>query len=201
MNKTASYSRMPLRPGVQPPAGLRLGTSRVTLLIVLGSETVFFGTVISAYLYLRATQTNLAFTQQMGAQLALPVANTLLLIVSALTAALAGRSIRRGNVKALSGWLLTTLVLGLVFVAGQAFDYLRSGMHPADQAFGGVFFTLMSFHALHMLAGVVVMAIALVRTRLGDFTARRHDAIDVGTGFWYYVVAVWVVLFAVLYLI
>jgi len=91
--------------------------------------------------------------------------------------------------------------MGLVFVAGQAFEFLRSGMSPNDQSFGGVFFTLMGFHALHIVAGIIMLVMLVVRTHLGDFTPRRHITIDVGVWFWYYVVAVWIVLFTTLYLV
>jgi cytochrome c oxidase subunit III len=183
------------------PTPMRKGTARLTFLIVLGSETVFFGMLIAAYLYLRASQPNSTFVHVPLAQLGGPVINTLILLASAGTATLAGWSIRRGKQNALLLWLGITMALGLVFIGGQVLEYVRSGMTPSDQAFGGVFFTLMSFHALHMLAGSVVVALALYRARLGDFTARRHTAVDISIAFWYYVVAVWVVLFSVLYLV
>jgi cytochrome c oxidase subunit III len=201
MNKNSVYSQSSPRSGVYLPNPMRKGTARLTLLMVLGSETVFFGMLIAAYLYLRASEADWPFGQPHLAQIGIPAANTLILLASALTAALAGRSIRKGDQAWLARWLAITLGLGLVFIAGQVFEYVRSGMTPSDQAFGGVFFTLMGFHALHMLAGAVVVGLALTRARQGDFTARRHVAIDVGTGFWYYVVGVWVVLFSVLYLV
>ena len=74
-------------------------------------------------------------------------------------------------------------------------------MRIDDQAFGGVFFTLMGFHGLHVLAGVVFLSINLARARLGDFSPARYDAVEIGTWFWYYVAAVWIVLFAALYLL
>jgi cytochrome c oxidase subunit 3 len=96
---------------------------------------------------------------------------------------------------------MLTLLLGLVFVTIQIYEFSHAGMRINDQAFGGVFFTLMGFHGLHVLAGVVFLIINLVRTRLGDFSPNRYEAVELGTWFWYYVTAVWVVLFGALYLL
>ena len=59
----------------------------------------------------------------------------------------------------------------------------------------------MSFHGLHVLAGMVMLTIGIVRARLSDFSAGDAGAIEIGSLFWYYVAAVWLVLFAALYLL
>ncbi len=199
MNKTTGYSIR--RYGETRTLPARKGTARITLLIVLGAETAFFGIMIAAYLYLRASEPGWPFGHAQFGQLALPAANTLVLLASAVTAAIARRSILTGTPKGLVNWLQVTLFLGLIFVAGQAFEYIHSGMTPSDRTFGGVFFTLMGFHALHLFAGELILGLVLARAQGGDFSARRHTAVDVGAWFWYYVVGVWVVLFTVLYLV
>jgi len=60
---------------------------------------------------------------------------------------------------------------------------------------------LMGFHAVHVLAGIVFIIINVVRTKLGDFSAENYSTIELGTWFWYYVIAVWFALFAALYLL
>jgi heme/copper-type cytochrome/quinol oxidase subunit 3 len=201
MNRATNFSMEEARREERQLATRRKGMAKVALLVTLGSETVFFGTMISAYLYLRASQPSWPFGHALLAQFGLPVINTLVLLVSAATAALAARSVRKDDRTGLLVWLQVTLVLGLAFIGLQAFEYINSGMTPSDQAFGGVFFTLMGFHALHMVAGVVILALVLARAQGGDFSKRRHTAVDIGTWFWYYVVAVWVVIFSVLYLV
>jgi cytochrome c oxidase subunit 3 len=201
MNKASDFSIQRARRVETQIASRRKGTARVALLVVLGSETVFFGTMISAYLYLRASQPSWPFGHAQLTQFGLPAINTLILLASAGTAALAFRAVRKGDRRGLLAWLNVTLLLGLVFIGAQVFEYIHSGMTPSDQAFGGVFFTLMGFHALHMLAGELILGLVLARAQGGDFSTHRHTAVDVGIWFWYYVVAVWVVLFSVLYLV
>jgi len=174
-------------------------TARLTLLVVLGSESILFGTLLMVSLFFRANYTGNEVIDQ--SDLLIPVLNTLILLISAGTAWWTLRSIRLGDVERCKNLLVVTLALGLVFVGGQIFEFNRSGMRPDDQELGGMFFTLMGFHALHVLIGVGILAINSVRARLGDFSAHNHVAVEIGSWFWYYVTGVWFVLFAVLYLL
>jgi cytochrome c oxidase subunit 3 len=179
----------------RPSAGT---TAKLGLVMALATESVFFATLIAAYVALRA-QTGWPIDRSIS-NLAAPIVNTGILLVSTWTATQSHLNIRKGNSTALQNWLVITLLLGLLFVAGQIYDFKHAGMKVNDQAFGGVFFTLMTFHALHVLAGVVILALNTVRSHWGDFTQQRHTAIEIGTWFWYYVAAVWVVLFVALYI-
>jgi cytochrome c oxidase subunit 3 len=175
--------------------------ARTTLLVVLASETTLFATLLMAYLYLRTSLSQTAFTRVSTSDTLIAAVNTGILLLSAWIAGQAVSAIRRGDRRGLVQRLLITLALGLVFVGGQIFEFNRSGMAPNDPSFGGVYFALMGFHALHVLVGIVILAVNAIRARLGDFTARRHTAVKVGTWFWYYVTGVWVVLFVGLYVL
>jgi cytochrome c oxidase subunit 3 len=177
----------------------KISTGRMALLITLGTESVFFVTLMVAYAALRdQTSWNVPHTLT---RLAIPVANSGILLVSALAAWWSGNAIRQDHKSALQSGLLITLSLGLGFIAGQIYEFSHAGLRIDDQAFGGVFFTLLGFHAIHVLAGVVFMALNLIRASLGDFSAERYEAVELGNWFWYYVTAVWAVLFVALYLI
>lgn len=177
----------------------RLGTGKVALFIILASESVFFATLLVAYAALR-DQNNWPMDHSLG-RLTIPLLNTAILILSAIPARRAIVNIRNEKQPALLTSMITTLIVGLVFVAGQVYEFSHAGFHINDQAFGGVFFTLMGFHALHVFAGEVFLVINIVRTRLGDFSSHNYSAVELGTWFWYYVIGVWLVLFAALYLI
>lgn len=166
---------------------------------MLGAETVLFGTLLLAYLFLRANHPGSGLPGR--ADVLLPVVNTAVLLASAGTAAAAVRAVRQGRLNVLTRDLLVTLVLGLSFVAGQVIEFSRSGMKPDDQEFGGAFFALIGFHALHVLAGVIFLAINVVRAVLGDFDRRRSIPVEMGAWFWYYVTGVWMVLFVALYVV
>jgi len=177
----------------------KTSTGRIALLITLGSESVFFLTLLVAYVALRdEVSWNVPHTI---IRLSIPIVNTCVLFISTIMAYQAHIAIRRDNRLALRNYLLITILLGLAFVAGQIYEFSHAGLHIGDQSFGGVFFTLMGFHALHVLGGVVFLILNFLRTSLGDFNALRHEAVELGVWFWYYVAAVWLVLFAALYLV
>lgn len=175
------------------------GTGKVALAVILGSETVFFLTMLVAYLSMRSTAAWSA-THTL-ARLTIPLVNTGTLLTSAVCAWRSLVSIRMGRPRALSVWLLLTLLLGIVFVAGQVFEFGHAGMQIDDQGLGAIFFTLMGFHALHVLAGIVFLVLNLARARLRDFSPDNHAAVELGTWFWFYVSVVWIALFAALYLL
>jgi cytochrome c oxidase subunit 3 len=177
----------------------KISTGRIALLVTLGTESVFFITLLVAYAALRdQVSWNVPHTL---ARLTIPLINSGILLASALAVWWSGNAIRQDHRSALRGGLLITLLLGLVFVAGQLYEFNHAGLRIDDQAFGGVFFTLLGFHAIHVLAGVVFLTLNLIRANLGDFTAERYEAVELGNWFWYYVTAVWAVLFVALYIV
>lgn len=179
----------------------RINLTQTTLFLVLSAETALFGTLVVSYLFLRSGGSQLVFTHPQLIDVVIASLNTIVLFVSAVLAWNAHHAISQGYLERLKVYLLLTVLLGAVFFAGQIFEFEHSGMRIDDSTFGGVFFALISFHALHVLAGITVLAINFARAQLRDFSANRHIAVTAGTWFWYYVVAVWVVLFIALYVV
>jgi cytochrome c oxidase subunit III len=172
-----------------------------TLLLALSSEAALFTTLVMSYLFLRTQASSAPFSRFGSADLLVASLNTLVLLASAVFAWGAARAILADNRRRLIVCLLAALALGALFVSGQVYEFTHSGLHIDSSVFGAAFFALISFHALHVLAGITILVINLARTWVGDFSARRHVGITVGTWFWYFVTAVWVVLYCVLYLV
>jgi cytochrome c oxidase subunit 3 len=147
---------------------------RFGMWVFLVTDAMSFGALLLAYALLRA-RADAWPDVAARLDLPLPALATLLLLLSSLTMA-------RGRVAA-------TLALGAAFVALQAFEWLTLGRHgvgfAADRA-ASSFFVVTGWHGLHVLVGLVLVAVA---------GARRAVAL-----FWQFVDAVWVVLFAVFYL-
>jgi heme/copper-type cytochrome/quinol oxidase subunit 3 len=179
----------------------RASLTQTTLFLVLSAETALFGTLVMSYLFLRSGGSESVFTHPRPVDVMIASLNTLMLLVSAVFARNAQRAISQGQLKRLQTCLLLPLLLGALFFAGQVFEFRHSGMRIDVSTFGAIFFALISFHALHVLAGMTVLGLNYARARLGDFRADRHVAITAGAWFWYYVVGVWIVLFTVLYLV
>jgi len=177
----------------------KISTGRIALLVTLGTESVFFATLLVAFAALR-DQVGWNVPHTLG-RLTIPLVNSGILLVSALVAWWSTKAIRRDNQTAMRQGLLLILFLGFLFVAGQIFEFTHAGLHIDDESFGGVFFTLLGFHGVHVLAGMVFLGLNLIRASLGDFTAENHEAVELGNWFWYYMTAVWMVLFVALYLV
>ncbi len=173
----------------------------ITLLLILGTETAFFTTLVMTYLFMRGGGTSMTFRHPALLDISIAGLNTLVLLGSAVAVHKAERAIVQDRVGSMKMGLLIGLGLGAIFIAGQIFEFRHAGMSLRDFSFGGAFFALIGFHATHVLAGVVILTLNLARAQAGDFTARRHVAVTAGAWFWYFVVAVWIVLFIVLYLV
>jgi heme/copper-type cytochrome/quinol oxidase subunit 3 len=163
------------------------------------AEGMFFCGLISAYLVARAHS---AAMWPPADQPRLPVAqtavNSLFLLASAATMAAAWRAGgAAGRVRALA-W---TGTLGLLFVLLQGREWARLlafGLTTRSSLYGAFFYTLIGIHGAHVAAGIVFLALAATRQREAGAVGESWLA---ATGaYWMFVVAVWPVLYGLVYL-
>jgi cytochrome c oxidase subunit 3 len=182
-----------------------LGNPVLGMLLFIVSEIMFFGGLFAAYFSLRTSadvwppEGNEAFLLQQEALF--PAFMTLLLLISSLTCQIAVWRIRRGDRVGMNRALLMTVLLGIVFLIGQLYDYTQLGFGVADGTFGGTFYILTGFHGAHVLGGVLMLGVCLYRGGLGQFSAQHHDMVEATSIYWHFVDVVWVLLFSLLYLI
>jgi cytochrome c oxidase subunit 3 len=182
-----------------------LGNPVLGMLLFIVSEIMFFGGLFAAYFSLRtATGTwppagNGAFL--LHEEVLFPAVMTGLLVLSSVTCQIAVWRIRRGDRKGMNRALLMTVLLGVIFLVGQAYDYTQLGFGIADGVFGSTFYILTGFHGAHVLGGVLMLAVCLYRGGLGQFSAQHHDMVEATSIYWHFVDVVWVLLFSLLYLI
>ena len=134
-------------------------------------------------------------------EIALPLIITTLLIISSFTCQLGVWSIRKGDHKGLVRNIAITMVLGIIFLIGQGYDYTQLGFTLADGTFGTTFFTLTGFHGAHVLGGVIMLSVVLYRAMAGQFSEKHHDMVEAVSLYWHFVDVVWIVLFTLLYLL
>jgi cytochrome c oxidase subunit 3 len=176
----------------------------VGMLLFISSEVMFFGGLFATYFSARASFAG-TWGPPLGAPeleiLPVPLPITLILLTSSLTMHWAVRAIARGDSGRLRLWLVVTLGLGLVFLAGQVYDYTTLGFGISDGVYGTVFYTLTGFHGAHVFGGVVGLSILTARAGQGQFSARNHVAVEAVSYYWHFVDVVWVALFTTLYLL
>ncbi len=178
------------------PAELTRLKTGMAMFIV--SEVFLFGALFFTYYYLRATTPGWPPAHPAPGR---AIANTVVLLSSSLTIWLAGRAIRRGNVRALTGWLVVTAVLGAGFLGVTGWEWASESFKPWTSAYGSIFFTLTGFHALHVLGGVLMLTGLSMRSARGRFSQARHHAVEVGSLYWHYVDFIWILVFTTLFII
>jgi cytochrome c oxidase subunit III len=176
-------------------------TALLGMLLFIASEVMFFGGLFAAYFNARASVPAGEWHPPPGGHLDLPLAAvlTVILVASSFTMQFGVWAIRRGNAGALRLWTAITLALGVIFLAGQLYDYSQLGFGVADGVFGTVFYTLTGFHGAHVFGGAVGLTIVLARAMRGQFSARNHVAVEAVSLYWHFVDVVWIFVFTTIY--
>jgi heme/copper-type cytochrome/quinol oxidase subunit 3 len=176
--------------------------NKIGMVLFICSEAIFFGLLVLAYGYFRnASTTGPSATDTLDPKATGLV--SLFLFSSSFTVWQAGKSLKAKQHGRLSAWLLATIVLGALFLAGQGQEWkhlIDQGATVSRNLFGTTFFTLTGFHGLHVLIGLVALTILLGLTLAGDFRGPDSAAIETVSLYWHFVDGVWVVIFGVVYL-
>jgi cytochrome c oxidase subunit 3/cytochrome o ubiquinol oxidase subunit 3 len=124
--------------------------------------------------------------------------------MSSVSMVLALAAIQRGNVRNMQIWLLTTALLGTLFVAGQAYEFTEfyhQGLHLDTNLLGTTFFVLTGFHGAHVTIGVLILMSIFIYSLRGGITQRHSLNIELAGLYWHFVDIVWIVIFTLVYLI
>lgn len=185
----------------EPVDAPRPRAAQVAVLSFIASETVFFALLIIAYVFYTATSDG-SPSPDASLDRARTGAFTLVLIASSFTLRRAEENHDAERRRASIRWLVATIALGIAFLVGQAIEYgrlFRSGVTVDTNLFATTFFTLTAFHGLHVLAGLIALAVVLVLTLAGDLTGRLAQGLRTVGYYWHFVDAVWIVVFSVVY--
>ncbi|MEY3184818.1 MAG: hypothetical protein RLZZ613_1506, partial [Pseudomonadota bacterium] len=100
-------------------------------------------------------------------------------------------------------WLFATVVLGVVFLGFQAFEYMHAykdlNLKLTSGIFGSTFFMLTGFHGFHVFLGGLMLTVVLIRMMRGHFTAENHFAFEGAAWYWHFVDVVWLLLYIIVY--
>lgn len=131
---------------------------------------------------------------------AVPLFNTMVLLLSGTTITWAHHSLLEGNQKNLVRGLGVTILLGLSFLCGQAWEYTHS---PFPFYHGGIypssFFIATGFHGAHVIIGTLFLTVCFFRAKAGQFTPQRHFGFEAAAWYWHFVDVVWLFLFVCIY--
>ena len=184
--------------------------------IFLVTEVLFFGGLFLTYAVYRGWYPQAFAAASHELIVWAGTLNTVVLITSSLTMALAVHAAQIGRRRALIALLLVTMALGCVFLGVKAFEYwteylehhvpgLGFQFEPEfflhAQLFFSLYFIMTGVHALHMIIGLGIMAVMVWMSWHGRFTPEYYNPIEVSGLYWHFVDIVWIVIFALIYLI
>ncbi|MCB0102139.1 MAG: heme-copper oxidase subunit III [Anaerolineales bacterium] len=178
--------------------------TKLAMWVFLGGEVVFFVSLILLIIFTRLT--NSGYEEQFRSHLSIPIIalNTFILVTSSYFVVRALEAISfKGDRKALRNNLIMVIVLGLLFLGGQAFEWTSlfgEGVNLSS-TYGSPFFTVTGIHGTHVFVGILWAVYLLVGHRRKPFTQDNHLGIENFGLYWHFVDIVWIVLFTVIYLI
>ena len=127
-------------------------------------------------------------------------------MLSGVAAHYAQVSYRKRRTGAFNAYLVLTIILGALFIGGQAWEYSHLGFGLSGGLLASTFYTLTGFHGLHVLCGLGLLVFLFFRARrerrleLGT-SPGTSGMVDAATYYWHFVDAVWVAVFIVVYLL
>jgi cytochrome c oxidase subunit 3 len=190
--------------------------SSLGMWVFLVTEILFFGGLFLAYTVYRSRYPVAFAEASRHLDITLGTFNTAVLIISSLTMALAVYSAALGRRKAIILFLLATMALGGTFLGVKAVEYTHKfhdhlvpgagfrfpgpDARPAE-IFFSLYFTMTGLHAAHMIIGIGLLTVLVLRARKGRYGPGYYTPVEVSGLYWHFVDIVWIFLFPLLYLI
>ncbi|TLX61083.1 cytochrome o ubiquinol oxidase subunit III [Stutzerimonas nosocomialis] len=128
---------------------------------------------------------------------------TFCLLFSSITYGFAMLAMHRGDKQKLLGWLGATFLLGLAFIGLEINEFhklISEGYGPNRSAFLSGFFTLVGTHGLHVISGLLWMAVLMFQVRARGLTETNQTRLRCLSLFWHFLDVVWICVFTVVYL-
>jgi heme/copper-type cytochrome/quinol oxidase subunit 3 len=173
-------------------------TGRLAVWWIVGSEIVIFGGLLGSYIMHRLAHDAWA-DQAAATNTWIGATNTLVLLTSSLTAVLAHQAAERGDGKRAARFLRFTILGASLFVCIKAFEWateITHGYTITASTFWSFYYTAAGIHALHVIAGAIIMAIVAKDAAKG-LELQRVELIGL---YWHFVDVVWIFLFPLLYI-
>ncbi|MDE3188615.1 MAG: heme-copper oxidase subunit III [Acidobacteriota bacterium] len=180
----------------QPSRGI------VGMACLIAAESAIFIIFVVAYIFYLGKSLSGPTPREV---LDLPILSTICLLSSSITVHFAVHELRAGRIGRSSSWLAATVLLGSIFIAGTAREWheliYRHGLTIRTNLFGTTFYSLVGLHASHVIAGLIMLSIALIFSLMGKVNSSHAGRLEVLSIYWHFVDAVWVVVFTVVYVL
>ena len=187
------------------PHATTLGISheKLGMWVFLGSDCLLFGGLISTYLLNKGRIGPDDLGPEDVFDIPFTSVSSFVLLMSSLTVVLAITSLQRGDIRRNKIWLLTTALLGAIFVGGQVYEFTafyREGLGYTTNLFSSAFFTLTGFHGVHVSVGIIMLMSMYIQSSRGKLGPAQSEKLEIIGLYWHFVDVVWIVIFTIVYL-
>lgn len=190
--------------GVYAPTRTGLSNGWIAVLFFIGCEAVLFGSLVSAYIFLRVRGSVWPPVGFPRLDPMLPALYLIILLASGAMAFGAELSMERFRIVLAERLLLVASVLGVIFVGGQVYEFgnlLSHGITVSNSIYGSLFYTMIGFHGFHVVSGIAWLLSVWSWTRQAKQTPEDHFAVKAATLYWSFVAIVWIVFYLLLYVV
>jgi heme/copper-type cytochrome/quinol oxidase subunit 3 len=187
---------------LHPETSTGLDSRKLAIWTFIGSECLFFASLISVYLVYKGRSLVGPFPRDIF-EIPLVTVGTALLLFSSLFVVMALAAAQRNNRKGLLLWLGLTIMCGLFFAGMQVYEFnhfVHKGLTIKTNLFGASFYTLTGFHGTHVSLGVIWLATVWIEAFRGKLPAEKALNLEMAALYWHFVDVVWIVIFPVVYL-
>lgn len=198
-------------PNLQTSTGI--DNRKLLMWLFLASECLFFGGLIGTYLLYRDRSIGPPFavdTVYEGVtvpglyDIPFTSVSTFVLLMSSVSMVLALAAVQRNDRRGTMAWLMCTSLLGIVFLAGQAFEFTEfyhEGLELDTNLFGSSFYVLTGFHGAHVSVGVLILLSLWAMAARGRLGVEQSLNVELAGLYWHFVDIVWIVIFTLIYLL
>jgi cytochrome c oxidase subunit 3 len=191
-------------------------SAKLGMWVFLVTELILFGGLFGFYTFYRAWNPDIFHNAHAALDIKAGTANTIVLILSSVTMAVAIRSLQLDRRKRAGALMIATILLAAVFMVIKYFEYSHKfhlGQLPGKyyhyagiegtnpHVFFSVYFALTGLHGLHVLAGMGFLSWLVIRNFRGHFSSAYYTPVEMGGLYWHLVDMIWIFLFPLLYLV
>jgi cytochrome c oxidase subunit 3 len=188
--------------------------SKLGIWLFIFTELLFFGGLFITYAVYRHANAQAFHLAAQQLDVAVGTINTVILLISSMTIAMATTAIQKKDKRTTMILIWITLLLALLFLVNKYFEWsakIDHGIWPGsplleelgrgDTLFFGLYFFMTGLHALHIIIGMVLIAVILLRVRKNKITFDNFQLLENGGLYWHLVDLIWIFLFPLFYLI
>jgi heme/copper-type cytochrome/quinol oxidase subunit 3 len=185
------------------PTSTGLDSRKLLMWLFLASDCMFFGSLIGTFMVYKGRSVIPPAPHEIF-DIPYTSVSAFVLLMSSLTMVLALAAIQREDAPRLRIWLITTALLGSVFIGGQYYEFTtfyQEGLTLEHSLFGSSFFTLTGFHGAHVTIGIFWLLYMTAVSWTGRLNSEQALFVEIAGLYWHFVDIVWIVIFTVVYLL